>query len=383
MAPQLQDIFVAKVLLVLMMCLSFHGRVVVSGGAPSHSDKSRLLVELLRSYDKRMYPESPVNVTYSMSLQRLERLDETTNLLYISALEVTEWSDSRLVWDPASFNGVPHIPLSPDHVWTPNVKPDLKILDDETVQIGTMSDGKVHQTKLLRLALSCTPDLANYPYDSPSCKFKVEDLGYSTEDINLYISEIRSGADLNAYEMNALWRTNSFNAVRKEIKYACCEEVYETINYSINLSRKPNGFAVRVLAPAVLTSLLVLFCFLIPPSCGERSVVCSVLLVATIIQMVSFNLSVPMVGGGTPFLGVFFCFSVFMAFFATVVSVASLNLARGFGVDAKDGGVRTVDSSKTTMLKIARFIDVMCFVVFILVFAIAGGTILNNHPTPK
>ena len=81
------------------------------------------------------------------------------------------------------------------------------------------------------------------------------------------------------------------------------------------------------------------------------------------VPLVSFNLSVPMVGGGTPFLGVFFCFSVFMAFFATVVSVASLNLARGFGVDAKDGGVRTVDSSKT----VCDFIP--CSLVFYNIFS--------------
>ncbi|XP_022108689.1 neuronal acetylcholine receptor subunit alpha-6-like [Acanthaster planci] len=351
--------------------------------AQQHSGRHKLLAYLLGLYNPLVIPRTPVNVTYSMVLTGVDGVDEKEGILRISTIQRIKWFDHRFQWDPSEYHGIQWVNLPAKKLWGPDLRPHAQILEEEEVNLRIHSGGTIYHYPPMRLAVPCEMHFAYYPFDSHSCSLKVESWSYDGNMINLTLPDYPA-AELATHEQpNNQWKVQSFTADRHVVKYVCCEETWVSLTFNIMLQRQVREYTVRVLAPSVVTSLLILLCFLIPPHCGERILFVSILLLCILLQLFHLNLTVPIRGPDAPYLADFLCFSVFLAFFSVVESVLSLNLSRGVSEsrksdcreDTEEFGIQAKTS--TGMTRIARFIDVGCFMVFSFIFAVAGGVILN------
>ncbi|XP_038073691.1 acetylcholine receptor subunit alpha-like 1 [Patiria miniata] len=377
-------------MVVLGLCLLYVNGGVgegINGESRWGLGEHRLMVNLLSSYHPLVIPRTPVNVSYSLDLVSIDGVDMKEKMLRISAYAKIEWHDDRLQWDPSIFSGVSSLLLPADKVWRPDLKLYAQVLEEEDFNLRVHADGSILHYVPMRLAVPCPMQFGNYPFDVQTCYLRLESWGYDASMINLSHHERSPGAGLYYYLSNADWKVQSFTASTHDKLFVCCEEPYIELSFRIQVKRKIGekaAYSIRVLAPSVLTSLLLLLCFLIPPRCGERITLCSVLLLCVLLQLFHLNLTVPITGPDAPFLADFLCFSVFLAFFAAMESVLSLNLSRcGSGSGNNNGRpidgeeFVTQDKPSTGLMRIARFIDVGCFIVFTFIFAVAGGVILN------
>ncbi|XP_022108688.1 neuronal acetylcholine receptor subunit alpha-3-like isoform X2 [Acanthaster planci] len=347
-----------------------------------HGGLHRLLTELLSHYESLIIPRTPVNVTYGIDLISVDGVDEKEGILRISTITRIMWFDHRFQWNPSEYYGIKVVNLPASQVWHPDLRPHAQILEEEEVNLLVYYDGTIYHYPPIRLAVPCEMHFAYYPFDTQACSLKVESWSYDSAMIN-FTMDYSGTARLLDYRPNQQWKLLSFTADRNELRYVCCEETFASLTFNIMLQRQVREYTIRVLAPSVVTSLLILLCFLIPPHCGERILFVSILLLCILLQLVHLNLTVPIRGPDAPYLADFLCFSVFLAFFAVVESVLSLNLSRGVRGsssnnsrgDGEEFGMQT--KTNTGMTRIARFIDVGCFMVFTFIFAVAGGVILN------
>jgi hypothetical protein len=346
----------------------------------------------LSVHNTLVIPRTPVKVTYATELISVDGVDEKEGILRISTFENIGWSDHRFQWDPSAYSGITHVNIPSDRIWRPDLRPYAILLEEEIVNLIVYADGSVLYVPPMRLAVPCAMQFAYYPYDTHTCTLRVESWSYDSTMINVTLSSY-GAASLNYYTPSSQWKIESFTVDRNTQKYDCCPQEYIDLQFRIKLQRQVQEYHVRVLAPAVVTSLLLLLCFLIPPDRSERVIFCSVLLLCVLLQLFHLNLTVPIRGSDAPYLADFLCFSVFLAFFAIVESVVSLNLAggclNGIGIcnnnkankkseDGQELEKEDKPADMGTATRIARFIDVICFAVFTFIFAVAGGVLLNQ-----
>ncbi|XP_022108686.1 neuronal acetylcholine receptor subunit alpha-3-like [Acanthaster planci] len=342
----------------------------------------KLILQLTTTHHPLVIPpRMPVNVTYGLDLSSIDSVNEKENIMRISVYAEMKWVDPRAQWEPSNFGGIVFMDVPPDKLWYPDIRPHAQILEKEEVSLRVHFDGTIYHYPQMRLAVPCAMHFAYYPFDTQRCTLNVESWKHDASVINLTLPEgpLEIRPTVTKVLPNPEWQVQEFTAARHEDKYPCCNGLYHSLAFSMIVKRQAQEYTVRVLAPSVVTSLLILLCFLIPPHCGERILFVSILLLCILLQLFQLNLTVPIRGPDAPYLADFLCFSVFLAFFAVVESVLSLNLSRG--VRGNSNGEEFITQTKTNMgmTRIARFIDIGCFMVFTFIFAVAGGVILNPN----
>ncbi|MGH0174044.1 UNVERIFIED_CONTAM: hypothetical protein FKN15_067058 [Acipenser sinensis] len=113
-------------------------------------------------------------------------LNQTTRFLRLSNISVSDtvidhhvkdlggqlWFNKFLVWDPNEFDGLDHMTVPMEFIWTPDfyiyefVGEDLSPF---TPYLSLHHDGKVIHDKPLRAVTSCNLDIFYFPFDTHSC----------------------------------------------------------------------------------------------------------------------------------------------------------------------------------------------------------------------
>ncbi|XP_038073091.1 neuronal acetylcholine receptor subunit alpha-6-like [Patiria miniata] len=352
-----------------------------------HNSRHNLIVELMEMHNKEVIPKTPVNVSYSLSLFSIDGVDEKDNILRISAFATLLWSDHRFQWDPANYSGVSNVNLQASNIW----RPDLRMLYAQVVEadvpLVAHFDGTISYFLPLQIAIPCPFNFKDFPFDVHTCDLRLESWSHPGSAINLTILE-DAVSTLFYHRENSQWEVQSFKVNRTVVEYEDYTTTqFITLSYRIQIKRTVKEYTVRFVAPSVITSLLILLCFLIPPLSGGRMVLCSVVILGLLLQLFHLNQTVPIHGSDAPFMAQFLTFSVFLAVFAAVESVVSMNLSSwgtwsGSGnnnSNAHKDGEELVAQPKPNLflMQLARIIDLVCFVVFTVIFAIGGGIILN------
>ncbi|XP_038072797.1 acetylcholine receptor subunit alpha-type unc-38-like [Patiria miniata] len=373
-------------LVVLGLCL-LYVKSSEANADVEHNNRHDLIVKLMEVHNKLVIPRTPVQLSFGLVMRAIEDVDEKANILRISVFSDMAWSDHRFQWDPANYSGIYSVSLPLNSVWRPDLVPSYAKIEEEHVTVAAFVDGTVRSYVPQRLSIPCSFDFNDYPYDVHTCDLKFQSWTHSGNRINLTIID-ETAASLTYHRDNSQWEILSFKATRTATTYPCCpNEEYIDVSYRIQFKRTVGEYQVRVVTPSIITSLLILVCFLIPPLSGGRMVLCSVVILGLLLQLAILNLTVPIRGPNAPFMADFLCFSVFLAFFAAIESVVSMNLSSwgslsGSGNnngDASKDGEELVAQPKPNLflMQLARIIDLVCFVVFTVVFAIGGAIILN------
>ncbi|XP_038073090.1 neuronal acetylcholine receptor subunit beta-2-like [Patiria miniata] len=321
-----------------------------------HNSRHNLIVELMEMHNKEVIPKTPVNVSYSLSLFSIDGVDEKDNILRISAFATLYFT--------CLFRVV-----------------------EADVPLVAHFDGTISYFLPLQIAIPCPFNFKDFPFDVHTCDLRLESWSHPGSAINLTILE-DAVSTLFYHRENSQWEVQSFKVNRTVVEYEDYTTTqFITLSYRIQIKRTVKEYTVRFVAPSVITSLLILLCFLIPPLSGGRMVLCSVVILGLLLQLFHLNQTVPIHGSDAPFMAQFLTFSVFLAVFAAVESVVSMNLSSwgtlsGSGnnnSNAPKDGEELVAQPKPNLflMQLARIIDLVCFVVFTVIFAIGGGIILN------
>merc|ERR1719348_319347 len=111
---------------------------------------------------------------------------------------------------------------------------------------------------------------------------------------------------LNFYTTNKEWKVESTSATRSENKYESVNETYPDVTFTFVLQRTSPSYRATVILPCLVTMLMVVSSFLLPPGAGEKLIVNSVSFAVCILYLIYFQITLPSMSDHIPVIVMFF-----------------------------------------------------------------------------
>lgn len=95
-----------------------------------------------------------------------------------------------------------------------------------------------------------------------------------THHAQLIIAHMQDpSADLSEYSPSVAWELLGVPGEFHSVKYTCCLQPYHDVTYNVRIKRKALYYAMYLIIPCAMISILTLLVFLLPPDCNERMTV--------------------------------------------------------------------------------------------------------------
>jgi len=185
----------------------------------------KLVKDLLKDYVKEVDPGT-TNLTVGVSYVCAD-LSRFTLQLTSKVLELYQWHDSRLTWDPTKYNGTEQIRLPASSIWTPDFKVyntlnEPEVRDDVNVVIK--ANGSVLWVPMVVYKTYCEP--GREKGDSIACLIQLGSWTYDANNLVLAAHDL----DTTSMYLEACPyvitdpKVNVLNKV-----YPCCPEPYASM----------------------------------------------------------------------------------------------------------------------------------------------------------
>jgi len=303
----------------------------------NQNERDRLRSKLLNGYNKEIHPtkshRDKVTVNVGMALIHLD-LNEKKSILDVDAWMRMSWTDENLRWNHSEFQGLDQIHFGPDELW----KPDIFLYnnaDSESVhkysgtQLLVFPDGKVLWVPPAKLRSFCKINLKMWPLDIQTCTMKFGSWTSHGDQIDIGLYEGSSNVELlNLYTNNKEWTIQSTAANISKTKYQCCEEKYPDITFRFTIQRKSPTYRATVVLPCLVTMLMVVSGFLLPPNAGEKLTINTVSFIICTLYLLYLSSTLPALSDQIPLIVLFYSNTTALIGIAVVLNVICLSLTR-------------------------------------------------------
>ncbi|XP_029942096.1 cholinergic receptor, nicotinic, beta 1 (muscle) like [Salarias fasciatus] len=327
------------------MTLNFYMRIywvlfsvccLCSAVTEASETERRLHNKIFQGYNLKVRParswEEKVMVRVGMTLSQLVSLNEKNGEMTTNVFMNLAWTDYRLTWNPAEYDNIDVLRIPSSKVW----RPDIYLINNNDgqfdvalyVNVLVFSDGTVNWLPPAIYRSSCSIEVAYFPFDWQNCSMVFRSYTYDASEVDLqyYLDdngqEIREIViDENAFTENGEWAI-CHKPTRKNVK----EDLYEDITFYLIIERKPLFYVINIIVPCVLTSVLAIFVFYLPPGAGEKMTLSISVLIALTVFMLLLADKVPETSLGIPMIVNYVMFTMILVTFSVILSVVVLNL---------------------------------------------------------
>ncbi|XP_063240486.1 neuronal acetylcholine receptor subunit alpha-7-like isoform X2 [Bacillus rossius redtenbacheri] len=325
-----------------MAALLLAAAVVAVGAGPQHpaakngnkmagdlTTTERLKNHLLWDYDHTSRPGSH-NVTVvrlqmvfmHVALDQLEGTMTTTGWLRMW------WWDQRLRWNDSDYEGLQVVQADVTEIWHPEIFLYNSALDVNDASFAHTPCVFYPTGEAIWIApcehhVFCDMDLRRWPYDTQTCRVRLGSWTYSNVDFRL--KSIKS--ELALQETSSEWEVLDVQESRQERQYPVYSEPVVEIEYIVTCRRRSPAYAAVVVAPAVVSALLTLAVFWLPPRAAEKTALGAITAVMVCIFLAGIAQKVPVSAGSTPAIVVFYAVTLHMVCGSVVASVLLANLS--------------------------------------------------------
>uniref|UniRef100_A0A674PH73 Acetylcholine receptor subunit beta n=1 Tax=Takifugu rubripes TaxID=31033 RepID=A0A674PH73_TAKRU len=295
----------------------------------------RLHQKIFHNYNMKVRParywEEKVMVRVGMTLSQL------VSLVGINIHNNNHVLDYRLSWKPEEYDNITVLRIPPNKVW----RPDIYLINNNDgqfdvalyVNVLVYNDGTVnwasssHLPQLL-LHSGTTCWVSYFPFDWQNCSMVFRSYTYDASEVDLQYFLDDDGKEVheivideNAFTENGEWAI-CHKPSRKNIK----EDLYEDITFYLIIQRKPLFYIINIIVPCILTSVLAIFVFYLPPGAGEKMTLSISVLIALTVFMLLLADKVPETSLGIPIIVNYVMFTMILVTFSVILSVVVLNL---------------------------------------------------------
>ncbi|EFO87651.1 CRE-ACR-15 protein [Caenorhabditis remanei] len=296
--------------------------ITQSNGSPA---EVRLINDLMSGYVREERPildsSKPVKVTLGVSLQQIINLSEKEEQLEVNAWLKFSWRDENLRWEPTAYENVTDLRHPPDALWTPDIllynSVDSEFDSSYKVNLVNYHTGYINWMPPGIFKVSCKLDIYWFPFDEQICYFKFGSWTYTRDKIELEKGDF----DFSEFIPNGEWIIIGHRTNITVKQYECCPEQYEDITFTLHLRRRTLYYSFNLIAPVLLTMVLVILGFTVSPeTCEKVGLQISVSLAICIFLTIMSELT-PQTSEAVPLLGVFFHTCNFISVLATSFTV--------------------------------------------------------------
>ncbi|XP_061669946.1 neuronal acetylcholine receptor subunit alpha-7-like [Syngnathoides biaculeatus] len=291
-------------------------------------DELRLLNMLLSGYnslERPVFNESQkLIVGVGITLRQIMDVDEKNQVVKTNIWLQMSWKDYKLQWNQSDYNGVDTLRLPADLLWRPDIL--LYNSADESfdptfhTKIVVTSSGNCLFVPPGIFKSTCDIDLRWFPFDIQKCDIKFGSWTYGGWSLDLSLID----ADISEYVTNREWDLIVVSGKKSYTTYECCPEPYVDVTYTIVMRRRTLFYAVNLLIPCFLISLLALLVFLLPADSGEKISLGITVMLSLIVFMLLVTEIMPSTSDSVPIIVQYFIITLVIvahSVFATVVSL--------------------------------------------------------------
>lgn len=242
-----------------------------------------------------------------------------------------KWEDHKLRWDPSAYGGVSVLHVAEHEVWQPDVvlynNAGANLDHYGQTNLLLYSNGEVLWVPPAQLSVFCELDLTYWPYDTQNCSLVLGSWTY--HGLALAIDrDLAAPHEIELQIENSEWKVVNISSQKHDKKYACCEENYPDITYSIQIERRSATYRAVVFTPATVIVLLILVAFWLPAASGEKIFLNGIVAVIICLFMLYFAHQLPLMAFRTPLVVKFYTHSLVLVAYSIIISTIVLCCAR-------------------------------------------------------
>ncbi|CAJ0939493.1 unnamed protein product, partial [Mesorhabditis belari] len=242
---------------------------------PSYHER-RLYEELMRDYNVLERPvenhKQAVSVKLKVSLQQIIDVDEKNQVVNVNAWLDYTWFDYKLVWDIKEYGNITDVRFPAGRIWKPDVllynSVDSNFDSAYPTNMLVYNTGKISWVPPGIFKISCKIDIKWFPFDEQVCFLKFGSWTYDGDKLDLQPAE--GGFDISEYLENGEWALPLTTVSRNVKRYDCCDEPYLDLTFYLHLRRRTLYYGFNLIMPCILTTMMTLLGFTLPPDAGEK-----------------------------------------------------------------------------------------------------------------
>ncbi|KAK7112188.1 hypothetical protein V1264_011677 [Littorina saxatilis] len=212
-------------------------------------------------------PDRPVDITVTMTVEAIENLDMQAQTFSLRVWVNIRWYDTSLAWDTTHYP-FRNVLVPASSVWRPSVAIANSVLPSDqlirsSMAIKVTADGLVRWYPGGSFQVSCKVDITLYPFDTQTCFLVLVQWSGNKEDVNG-----TAGGMGHRVQGNGEW--DVLRTETKRVSAQGAESNYWKLHFSLTMKRKWVFYALHVLLPIALVSVLNSAVLALPVQCGER-----------------------------------------------------------------------------------------------------------------
>ncbi|XP_061616655.1 neuronal acetylcholine receptor subunit alpha-7-like isoform X1 [Phyllopteryx taeniolatus] len=291
-------------------------------------DERRLLENLLRDYnslERPVFNESQVlDVEVGIFLRQIMDVDEKNQVLKTNIWLQMSWTDYKLQWNKSEYNGLDKLRLPAHLLWKPDIllynSADERFDPTFHTKILVSSAGNCLFIPPGIFKSTCDIDLRWFPFDIQKCDLKFGSWTYGGWSLDLSMIE----ADLSEYVTNEEWDLVVVSGKKNNHIYDCCPEPYPDVTYTIVMRRRPLFYALSLLIPCFLISILAVLVFLLPADSREKISLGITVMLALIVFMLLVAEIMPATSDSVPLIAQYFVITLVIVAHSVIATVVVL-----------------------------------------------------------
>ncbi|KAI4544560.1 hypothetical protein MJG53_020407 [Ovis ammon polii x Ovis aries] len=283
-----------------------------------------------------------VNVSLKLTLTNLISLVSTGLCDGVwQPLPLQQWCDYRLRWDPRDYGGLWVLRVPSTMVWQPDIVLENNV--DGVFEVAlycnvlVSPDGCVYWLPPAIFRSSCPVSVTYFPFDWQNCSLIFQSQTYSTNEINLQLSQEDGQTiewifiDPEAFtgNQNGEWAIRHRPAKMLLDETAPAEEAgHQKVVFYLLIQRKPLFYVINIIAPCVLISSVAILIYFLPAKAGGQkcTVAINVLLAQTVFLFLVAK-KVPETSQAVPLISKYLTFLLVVTILIVVNAVVVLNVS--------------------------------------------------------
>ncbi|KAL0275402.1 UNVERIFIED_CONTAM: hypothetical protein PYX00_003256 [Menopon gallinae] len=222
----------------------------------------RLKNDLLTLYNPTIipqregYPEETIEVYLDA---RYFHLNEKRGELTLSGTAISKWVDWKLFWNPADYDGIENVRVSPYQIWTPNIRVLNSVSSEEesllriSGNLAVTSKGEIMWMASFHSVTLCVLGYLNWPFDAHNCSLV---FGFRNEPLKINIKYMNVS---RVYRTE--WEIQKLNW--QDLLISQFDRVWGVVE--IAFKRRDPSFEFLLLPPFLAATVLALVSFWIHP----------------------------------------------------------------------------------------------------------------------